>query len=64
MDTGRRVSGDPADRLKPAPAELQPYFCANCGLRLAGHDCPRCGQEARIRLPTARWFLDLLAVPG
>lgn len=52
---------DPADRVKLAPAEPQPLVCANCGTHFAGHYCPHCGQEARIRTPTARKFLNDLA---
>lgn len=55
------VDFDPADRVKPAPAEPQPFVCANCGTHFAGHYCPHCGQEARIRTPTARKFLNDLA---
>ena len=43
----------PADR-----AQLLPQTCANCGTGFAGHYCPHCGQDARIRVPTAGKFLS------
>jgi hypothetical protein len=44
---------------RPAPA-LQPYReppCLNCGAPAGDAYCPRCGQETRKALPSAREFL-------
>jgi hypothetical protein len=37
----------------PAPA----VACRNCGASVTGDYCAACGQETRVRLPTARVFL-------
>ena len=52
---------EPADSVKSAPAEPKAFVCANCGTHFDGHYCPHCGQEARIKVPTAAKFLSDLA---
>src|SRR5258708_19565956 len=44
-----------ADNSDANPAA--PFICRNCGAVAPGEFCAACGQETRVKLPTARVFL-------
>jgi len=46
--------------VRPATVAAEPaapFTCRNCGAVAPGHFCAACGQETRVKLPTARIFL-------